>query len=122
METKRYVRTEGGLIVDTQDTFPFMIVDGWIDFNSFGRFKIKRTGDSIEEVCDKFVLVDEEDEAPIERELIGKRYRAMLDELKFRISTGSDPRKLNLYGAIWTDKGLIYVAELNGKGELELMW
>ena len=26
------------------------------------------------------------------------------------------------YGAIWTDKGLIYVAKMNDKGELELIW
>lgn len=25
-----------------------------------------------------------------------------------------------IYGAIWTDKGLIYVAKMNEKGELEL--
>lgn len=26
-----------------------------------------------------------------------------------------------VYGAIWTDKGLIYVAKMNNKGELELL-
>ena len=26
-----------------------------------------------------------------------------------------------IYGAIWTDKGLIYVAKMNEKGELELL-
>ena len=26
-----------------------------------------------------------------------------------------------IYGAIWTDKGLIYVAKMNEKGELELI-
>ena len=26
-----------------------------------------------------------------------------------------------IYGAIWTDKGLIYVAKMNDKGELELI-
>ena len=28
----------------------------------------------------------------------------------------------NLYGAIWTEKGLIYVAKMNDKGELELCY
>ena len=27
----------------------------------------------------------------------------------------------DLFGAIWTDKGLIYVAKMNEKGELELL-
>ena len=26
-----------------------------------------------------------------------------------------------IYGAIWTSKGLIYVAKMNDKGELELL-
>jgi len=26
-----------------------------------------------------------------------------------------------IYGAIWTDKGLIYVAKMNDKGEFELI-
>ena len=26
-----------------------------------------------------------------------------------------------IYGAIWTDKGLIYVAKMNEEGELELL-
>lgn len=29
--------------------------------------------------------------------------------------------KTTVYGAIWTDKGLIYVAKMNDKGELELI-
>ena len=29
--------------------------------------------------------------------------------------------KYNIYGAIWTDKGLIYVAKMNDKGDLELI-
>ena len=28
---------------------------------------------------------------------------------------------MQLYGAIWTDKGLIYVAKMNEKGDLELI-
>ncbi len=36
-------------------------------------------------------------------------YRANIEEVK------------NIYGAIWTDKGLIYVAKMNEKGEMELL-
>lgn len=28
---------------------------------------------------------------------------------------------VDVYGAIWTDKGLIYIAKMNDKGELELL-
>ncbi len=30
--------------------------------------------------------------------------------------------KTSIYGCIWTSKGLIYVAKMNDKGELELIW
>ena len=33
----------------------------------------------------------------------------------------SKEKILTIYGAIWTDKGLIYVAKMNDKGELELL-
>jgi hypothetical protein len=32
-----------------------------------------------------------------------------------------EPYHWKVYGAIWTDKGLIYVAKMNEKGELELI-
>ena len=34
----------------------------------------------------------------------------------------SDKRIIAVKGAIWTSKGLIYVAKMNDKGELELIW
>lgn len=122
MEMKRYIRTEEGLIIDRdKEAYPFMIVDDYIDFNSYGMFKIKSTADTIEELCDRFVLVDEDDTGPVEDELIGKRYSAVLNEFKFRIRLGVDPCEMNLYGAIWTDKGLIYIMKMNDKGEFELL-
>ena len=113
----RYVRTEIGFIIDTQNTYPFMISEymghDYIDFNSMGRFRIKKESDRIEDLCDRFVLVDKDDEGPIELELIGKGYKEALLELRFRIIVGCDPQKTDLYGAIWTDKGLIYVAKFD---------
>jgi hypothetical protein len=38
-----------------------------------------------------------------------------VDDLK------KDYERWEVYGAIWTDKGLIYVAKMNEKGELELI-
>lgn len=113
----KYIRTEGNKIIAydenaTQLEKPMIL-------NYPGKFT---QADNIEELCDRFVLVDKNEyEEPIEQELIGKRYRAMLDELKFRISEGSDLAKMNFYGAIWTDKGLTYVAKMNSNGELELL-
>lgn len=99
----RYVRTEEGLIFDTQNADPFMVVDGYIDFNSLGRFKIKGEADTIEELFDCFVDYREEDDSHLvlPKEPISRRY-------------GHE-----IYGAIWTDKGLIYVAKLYTKGKWE---
>ena len=83
------------------------------EFGAYFDSPFIKQSDTIEDLCDRFVLVDRDDEGPIEQELIGKRYRAMLDEFKFRISIGSDLSKMDLYGAIWMDRGLIYVAKFD---------
>lgn len=64
---------------------------------------IIKQADNIEELCDEFVGV------------VGNMHRQL---------TGTNIRSWNdcaIYGAIWTDKGLIYVAKMNDKGELELL-
>ena len=105
----RYVRTEEGYIIDTENTHPFMLKNymghDYIDFNSGGMFKIKRTADTIEELFDCFVDYCEEDDSHL-------------------VSTEDPLRRYGheIYGAIWTNKGLIYVAKLNVDiGEYELL-
>ena len=58
--------------------------------------------DTIEELCDEFVY--------------GETLIYDKEEMKFLTSRGEI-----VYGAIWTSKGLIYVAKMNEKGELELL-
>ena len=66
--------------------------------------KIKEAN-TIEELCDEFVSVRD-------------NYHDHWDNFE-------EPRTLcsesDVYGAIWTDKGLTYVAKMNEKGELELL-
>lgn len=66
---------------------------------------IVNQADTIEELCDEFVSVRD-------------NYHDHWDNFE-------EPRTLcsesEVYGAIWTDKGLIYVAKMNEKGELELL-
>ena len=62
--------------------------------------------DTIEELCDEFVIWFKELDKPTQ----------------FRdFETAKQYKKAKVYGAIWTDKGLIYVAKMNDKGELELL-
>ena len=63
--------------------------------------------DTIEELCDEFVDIYKYEKPDI----------ALLNDIKFFESYKSH----TVYGAIWTDKGLIYVAKMNEKGELELL-
>ena len=59
--------------------------------------------DTIEELCEEFVVIYE------------SGCHALFDTL------GEAETQLytEIYGAIWTDKGLIYVAKMNESGELE---
>ena len=69
--------------------------------------------DTIEELCDEFVLFyDSEETKP------DLTYRGDFNDLYFQNELKHSAK---CYGAIWTDKGLIYVAKMNDKGELELL-
>ena len=63
--------------------------------------KVIKQADTIEELCDEYVCC---------KDII---FESELDDY---IATGNI-----VYGAIWTSKGLIYVAKMNDKGELELL-
>ena len=62
-----------------------------------------RSAETIEELCDCFVDHD--------------------CEYDTFVVIGDDIRRHNheIYGAIWTERGLIYVAKMNEKGRLELL-
>ena len=81
-----------------------ILQDNGFDFEGY----IVKQADTIEELCDEFVIWTENKKA---KEL------ANYDVAKVFM------RNYNviIYGAIWTDKGLIYVAKMNDKGELELL-
>lgn len=64
---------------------------------------VLKQADTIKELCDEFVMIS-----------YGKH------KLDIGCHSYGD-KKIQIYGAIWTDKGLIYVAKMNEKGELELL-
>ena len=70
---------------------------------------IIKQSENIEELCDRFVVMDKET-----KEVMNIVY--FLEYAKLWSYC-----KYNIYGAIWTDKGLIYVSKMNDKGELELI-
>lgn len=68
---------------------------------------IVKKADTIEELCDEFVV-------KMDGECITRRTLLELRDMVHYVQA--------IYGAIWTDKGLIYVAKMNDKGEFELLW
>ena len=75
-----------------------------------------READTIEELCDEFVVFDKEQ--PNGKLLYYKGFENLKKEF---IDFEKDKEKVVVYGGIWTDKGLIYVAKMNDKGEFELI-
>lgn len=73
----------------------------------YEEYDVVKTSDTIKELLDCFVYIEK-----------GRHkvfYTYQVDpyfDFKYTDS---------IYGAIWTDKGLIYVAKMNEKGELELL-
>ena len=88
-----------------------------IDF--FEGKDVLKQADTIEEVCDMFVVWLEGRNMPIEMPLSEKE---QYEKMKEVVLLGTK-EKLNIWLklAIWTDQGLIYVEKMNEKGELELI-
>ena len=75
--------------------------------------QVVKTADTIKDLCDKFIE-DFKDGDPL---------ITSFDELVYyhKLEARSKRKHRDCYGAIWTDKGLIYVAKLNDKSKLELL-
>lgn len=69
--------------------------------------------DTIEELCDEFVFIDE----------FFKREHRLAYSLENALARCKyhNVDITTLRGAIWTNKGLIYVAKMNEKGKMELL-
>jgi hypothetical protein len=81
-------------------------------WDAFLKKDVIKVADTIEELCDEFVF-----EMGLENNICQLTFEQVRDNILncelYSMST--------LYGAIWTDKGLIYVAKMNEKGYLELV-
>lgn len=79
--------------------------------------------DTIEELCDEFVgLVKSTSSNFIIMTVISHSLKELKESLKTKLNGEVYEGHYDIiYGAIWTSKGLIYVAKLNDKGELELI-
>lgn len=108
----KYLRTEDeiGIIVEEGEKYFIYhtTIDVEIGYNTFYSKNERhhyKTADTIKELCDEFVYVDKD-----------IHYFLVSDDLDLEKA-----KQYETFGAIWTDNGLIYVAKMNDKGELELL-
>lgn len=112
----KYIRTKDGIYKTDSPIQPEKEIQiKWIDDHCFETsWKTKpcewKQADTIEELCDRFVLITN-------RAHYGFGHFRNIE----RVVLGKEEKLIACYGAIWTDKGLIYVAKMNEKGELELL-
>lgn len=92
------------------------------------RSYILKEADDVEELFDATVFVGEDGRLPVfvkrlheEDDKDRKLTECILDIGGWLTWLGSYPRKGVIYGAIWTKKGLIYVAEMNKEGGFDLL-
>ena len=117
----RYVRTKDGniyeIIEDRQDGVWLVVKEHKPNNYNFklSLMRVLKQADIIEELCDVFIVKGTDIDAN-ENCYLTLEYCPKLSQIILH------PRhSIEIYGAIWTDKGLIYVAKMNEKGELELL-
>ena len=85
-----------------------------------------KQADTIEELCDEFVAIQKNSkESPYIIDIYYSEYHkkkiVYISEETSDLFFDNFIKENEIYGAIWTKKGLIYVAKMNEKGELELI-
>jgi hypothetical protein len=117
----KYIRTKDGIYEISKDENDDFIVKNkgsntWCLYSIF-KEKYDRIipADTIEELCDDIVVIFPD----------GSKNtwdaHSTYNAKNFQDVYGIDILEEEIYYAIWTDKGLIYVAKMNEKGELELL-
>ena len=86
------------------------------DYEWVAQKDVIKQADTIEELCDEFIVVHENGNHVIQKK-VGNGLKDMDKDYPEYLKRNNQI----FYGAIWTDKGLIYVAKMNDKGELELL-
>lgn len=115
----KYIRTKDG-IYETIGKEQ-LCMDGEIEVfctkhNSVAKSWIIKQADTIEELCDRFVIEYKDHNEQRILKTFMRVEMAFLKQQRYELH-----QIKAIYGAIWTDKGLIYVAKMNDKGELELL-
>ena len=114
----KYARTEDGKIFELEKDFGGREVSKTIAICDFSgnlidverQSAILKQADSIEDLCDEFVMDN--------KVIVGCQTEGMsnLEAAKYYAKNGE-----SVFSAVWTEKGLIFAAKMNEKGEMELL-
>ena len=104
----KYIRTKEELGIEREDGV--CCFRTWVANADSPLKKDWLYADTIEELCDEFVIAD------VEHKCWERVFKPALE-----LVLKDYEKPYEVYGAIWTNKGLIYVAKMNEKGELELL-
>lgn len=130
----KYIRTKDGRIIKIGEQTDVGYEKGIFEVHnkagivvSYEPIEVLKETNTIEELCDEFIGVMEngngahiwyDDEY---LSITGWETTEELSKLKYEYAKANLSLNQILYGAIWTDKGLTYVAKLNKKGQWELL-
>lgn len=112
----KYIRTKENVYLVHHEDNAFYFI--WVEIEKayilIPKEEVIAQANTIEELCDEFVIIQKDF-----RDLFNADTHC-LQTLK-RYYEINKIEILGIYGAIWTDKGLTYVAKMDEKGELELL-
>ena len=83
--------------------------------DAFHKKDVIKEADTIEELCDEMIMVSD-----FKKPLVSGNWNITRDITK-TILIDSQKVGIKVYGGIWTDKGLMYVAKMNDEGKLCLI-
>ena len=103
-----YIRTKNMIFQVESETFD---KQGYYigDYGVILKYQVIKQSENIEELCDRFVVMDKET----------KEVMSIVTFLEYAKLWAHC--KYNIYGAVWCEWGLKYVAKLDDKGDLELI-
>ena len=112
----KYIRTKDELGIEREDGTCYFRT--WVAYFSSSLKKDWQYADTIEELCDAFVYDFIGDDLKIYHDQCIYNKDLNQWEGAYGLFTLKPEQVKTIKGAIWTDKGLIYVAQLNDKGGL----
>ena len=122
----KYIRTKDGIYEVENENFNYVGKEYKRATWNKSQLVINQA-DTIEELCDEFIGVLDNGKGShiwYNEQLLGitewETFEEYMEKIWFYAKANVSLNEI-LYGAIWTDKGLIYVAKMNDKGELELI-